>query len=161
VRESYPEHLRVGDGGTTLDRRDDVYAVRRRRSDATTVPADAVALIPDEGPDEFVVYRGRPDRDASLEIVPVYSAGRDGTLAVPTGRIFVRLREGLKAEERRDQFAAAGFTITKTLSYAPAAAWLEPSGGNAEAGLSSLDALERVRDVAHVEAQVLMERATR
>jgi hypothetical protein len=109
----------------------------------------------------FAVYRGQPGKEVSDgEVGPVYSAGPDGPLAVPTGRVLVRLAKGIRPEEREQEFASAGFEIEKTLAYAPSAAWLKPREGVAHA-LSNLDALENTPGVEHVEPQLLMERAFR
>ena len=54
-----------------------------------------------------------------------------------------------------------GLAIDRTLSYAPTSAWVAPLSGNATAALESIDALQKLPDVAHVEPQLVMQRATR
>jgi hypothetical protein len=91
----------------------------------------------------------------------VYSVGPDGPLAVPTGRVLVRLAKGMSPEARKQEFASAGYEIETTLPYAPSAAWLKPQHGGVAHALSNLDALGKMPGVDHVEPQLLMERAFR
>jgi hypothetical protein len=157
----YPNHVRVGaTRATVFERRPDLYCRREAPGDA--IPSGAVAIITGDEEQAFVVYRGRPERQpAAEEAGPVYSAGADGPLAVLTGRVFIRFAEGIRPEERRDEIAAAGFEIERTLSYAPAAAWLRPRGQEAATGLSTLSTLEEIPGVLHLEPQMLMARALR
>jgi hypothetical protein len=155
----YPTHVHGGTTKAVFERCPDLYAVRETPDAAT---ADAVAVIPDDAASTFAVYKGAPPKDQTGgDVGPVYSAGPGGPLAVPTGRVFVRLAPGVRADERRDQFEAAGFRIEKTLSYAPNAAWLCPSTGSVAEALPRLDELEKLPDVEHVEPQLLMERSLR
>ena len=155
----YPTHVRSGTGNAVFERRPDLYSVRQP---ATAAEADAVAVISDDARIRFAVYKGAPPNDRSGEDVgPVYSAGPGGPLAVPTGRVFVRLAQGVRPEHRREQFEAAGFHIEQTLSYAPNAAWLRPATGGVAQALPGLAALGRLPDVVHVELQLLFERALR
>ena len=153
----YPTHVRSGTGQAVFQRRRDLYAVRRSPAAAT---AGAVASIPD-GNTTITIHKGEPppSEGAPAEVGPVYSAGPDGPLAVPTGRVLVRLSDGIRAEDRRAVFEAAGFRIDQTLSYAPQAAWLQPSQGGVAAALQGLPDLGRLPDVVHVEPQLLMPRA--
>ena len=154
---TYPTHLRSGAGAALFERRPNLYS--RRLTD----PADttgAVDVIADEAQSVFAIYEGQPrtQTDAS-RAGPVYSAGPAGPLAVPTGRVFVRLSEGAHAEDRRRQFEAAGFEIERVPSYALHTAWLVPRNGGVAHALPALADLERVPDVVHVEPQLLMGRA--
>jgi len=139
-----------------LERRHDLYAVRQSTGAAAK---DAVTVLGDDTRVAFAVYRGDPPEGHKAEDVgPVYSAGPDGPIAVPTGRVFVRLTEGVKPEERRQQFEAAGFHIEQTLSYAPNAAWLRPTTGGVNHALPAIATLEKLDDVVHVEPQLLFDR---
>lgn len=154
----YPARVHGGSGGAVFERRLDLYCVRQPTGAAC---AGAVAVIRD-GADVFAVYSGAPRANtAQGEVGPVYSAGPGGPVAVPTGRVFVRLAEGIGAEQRRDAFAAAGFRIEQTVSYAPNAAWLRPATGGVAQALSGVPALSNLPDVVHVEPQWLLERALR
>lgn len=151
-----PTHLRDESGRAVFTRRPDLYAIRQDAG--VPVRGDARALIPDEDGAVFVIY---PDGDGAHALPgagPVYEAGAGGPLAVPTGRVFVRLAEGHGVEEARTAFAGAGFRIERIVSHAPHAAWLRPDAGGAIAALPALDTLRQLPDVVHVEPQMLLER---
>jgi hypothetical protein len=153
----YPKSLRAGSGAAVFERRPDLYAVRQPVDEPS---ADAIAVIPDDARSTFAVYRGDPPSTrAAQDVGPVYAAAPGGPLAVPTGRVFVRLAHGVRPEERRQEFEAAGFEIDRTLSYAPNAAWLRPVSGEISRALPGLATLDGVPDVVHVEPQMLLERA--
>ena len=156
----YPSSVRAGSGPTTLfERRPELYSVRHAPGDDQP---DAIAVMRDDATGTFAVHEGQPGRNhPANDVGPVYSAGPDGPLAVPTGRIFVRLTAGVEPEQRRPQFDAAGFDIHRTLSYASNAVWLRPKAGGVAEALLRLDALARVPDVVHIEPQLLMQRARR
>lgn len=167
---TYPNRLRIrtgNDGGTVFELEPELYTVRTRPAAGpqgeSTVPGGApVAVVAEGATSSYAVYGGTPARDLSDAAVgPVYSAGRGGPLAIPTGRVLVRLVKGERPGDRTQAFASAGFEIEKTLSYAPSTAWLTPRGGDVAHALNNLDALERMTGVEHVEPQLLMERGFR
>jgi hypothetical protein len=86
----------------------------------------------------------------------VYRLGEKGSLAVATGAVFVRFREGIRPEERADALAEAGFGVEQTPPYAPHCAWLRPHSGRVGDALTGLEKLRAVPDVEHVEPQMLM-----
>jgi hypothetical protein len=153
----FPLHVRAGSGNAgVFARRPDMHAVRQTAGDSTD---DAIARIPD-GKRTLAVYKGdAPAARAAAEVLPVYSAGPDGPIAVPTGRVFVRFAEGVRADERRDALTALGFEIERTMSYAKNAAWVSSADGGVAHALERLPQLESLPDVMHVEPQLLMERA--
>ncbi|HQZ38095.1 MAG TPA: hypothetical protein PLH72_03555 [Vicinamibacterales bacterium] len=154
----YPTHLDVGSGRPAFERRTGLYAVRKPVAEAAD--RDAVAVIPEDAHASFAIYRTEHEAGRAVSpAAPVYAAGREGPLAVPTGRVFVRLAEGVGASEQRTQFASAGFEIEQTLSYAPNAAWLRPASGDIAQALQSLDTLRALAQVVHVEPQLLLQRA--
>lgn len=156
----YPPHLTDGSGRRVFERQPGLYAVRQPAG--ASVDAEAVAVIPDDAQVCFAVYReGGAPRAADGLVTPVYAAGDGGPLAIPTGRIFVRLTDGVRADERGRQFRSAGFEIDQTPAYAPNAAWLRPTQGGIERALPALDALRALADVVHVEPQMLMQRASK
>lgn len=153
----YPKSVNVGtDKATAYELRADLHSVRQ--------PADAsqdkaVAVIPDGKAAAFAVYKGTPAQDRGIaDVGPVYAAGPEGPFAVPTGRVFVRFANGVRADERKKQFEKAGFEIDKTLSYAPNAIWLRPATGGVHRALPALASLSKLPDVEHVEPQLLLER---
>jgi len=154
----YPNQLRAGGGkGLVFEHRPDLHSVRQA---AGKTRSKAVAWMNEDAKTAYGVYEG-PAAGTGAEVGPVYSAGSNGPLAVPTGRVFVRLAEGNRAEEHRAQFTAAGFDIEQLLSYAPNAAWLRPREGGVAAALGGLEKLHSLAAVTHVEPQLLMERALR
>lgn len=154
----FPKRLRAGTEQTLVyERRDGLHAVRGARRGGG---ADAVAVLHDDAKTCFSVYEGpMPGMANDEDVAPVYSAGPGGPLAVPTGRVFVRMSQGLTASERRAEFAAAGFEIESVPSYAPDSAWLRPLQGGVARALPALAALEKIRGVVHVEPQMLLARA--
>jgi hypothetical protein len=153
-----PEKLLVGsERSGTFELRAGLRAVRRP---AGSEGPDALAVIPDDAATCYAIVDGEAGRrGAGREEGPVYSAGSGGPLAVPTGRVFVRLAAPLRPGQRRAELAAAGFEIERELAYAPQAAWLRPAAGGVEAALRGLDALARIPGIEHVEPQMLLERA--
>lgn len=136
------------------------FAVHGRVSESW---ASAVVLRLDDG--RIAVCRGdpgtRPEGGESLVVSPVYALGPEGPPAVPTGLVFLRFREGVRAEERRAAIARAGYTVRQIISYAPHAAWVEASSGKIADALSGIPKLEALPDVANVEPQMLSERVRR
>jgi len=150
----YPSRLHVGtaDAASVFELRQDFHAVKHGPGRDTT---EAVAVVPGGTDGDFAIYQGAAVRDATR---PVYSAGHGGPLAVPTGRVLVRLRDGLQAEARRKQFEDAGYEFERTLSYATNAAWLRPASGGVAEALSGIGALQAGPDVVHVEPEMLQVR---
>ena len=84
-----------------------------------------------------------------------------GRLAVPTGRVFVRFREGVAPKARSEELKHAGYRITMTLAYAPSAAWLEADDGEVATALRNIERLEALNGVVNVEPQLLAPRVAR
>jgi hypothetical protein len=93
-------------------------------------------------------------------LTPVYALP-SGRLAVPTGRVFVRFREDVAAETRAEELKRAGYRITRTLGYAPNAAWVEADDGEASTALRNIDRLEAMSGAVNVEPQLLTPRIPR
>jgi hypothetical protein len=157
AKKTCPDRLSIGKAAEFV-RRPELYVVLH------TGPApdrQSVATITVDAQSAYAVYKGKATAAEAHEAGPVYSAGAGGPLAIPTGRVFVRLEEGMSPEKMRPAFSAAGFEIERTLPYAPNAAWLRPLDGGAAQALERLGDLEKTHDVVHVEPQMLMERAKR
>jgi hypothetical protein len=114
--------------------------------------ADDVVAVHDA---EVAVKPLRDARDAR-SVGPVYRRS-GGSLAVPTGRVFVRLGEGESVRTRTSELEAAGFQVEEVPSYAPHAAWVRPASGRIADALGSLDRLRRLPGVEHVEPQLVGE----
>jgi hypothetical protein len=89
---------------------------------------------------------------AGAELTPVYALP-SGPPSVPTGSIFVRLREGMPFESRRADFERVGYRIVRTVSYAPHAGWL--AGTSIARSLGDLPRLLDLDDVVNVEPEML------
>ena len=93
--------------------------------------------------------------------VEVCAVSPDGGLALPTGQVFIRFKEGVQVEEHAEKIRNAGYEIAQSVSYAPHAAWLRPNSGDVADGLAKIPALEKIPDVENVEPQMLRPRANR
>jgi len=160
----YPAKLKQStlDPGTLYLRSDEFVAVREDREPSRS-DLPVLTLTDDEG-QSIAVYRRGPSlertRTPSVWTVPVYTLS--GTrIAVPTGRVFVRFRDGVPVSAKLDDVKRAGYRVAKTLSYAPNAAWLDGQDGEVASALGNLGRLEALRDMVNVEPQLLMARATR
>ena len=86
---------------------------------------------------------------------PVYRQSPDTAPAVATGRLFLRLRDGLEVERFVAPLQALGLGVETLLGWAPHAAWVAALDGDPCHALNQLDALARWEEVAHVEAQLV------
>jgi hypothetical protein len=145
-----------GPGGKDYRRLDSHYAVHgTAAAEASVAPAFTL------GDGSIRVYeRGDDERPPEAPVSAVY-AQEDGPPAVPTGDVFVRFVEGVRVEERRRQLKSVGYDIVRVPSYAPHAAWVRASGGDAAESLRGMAALQAVGDVVGVEPQMLMRAARR
>lgn len=162
----FPEQLPIGtEKEGRYVRLSDHFAVRGELPDGVAAsPVDRLEA------EDITICRGdataRPDL-APGSMCPVYelSVGGGppggGPLAVPTGEVFVRLAADARVEDHRDAFEAAGYEVSKTLSYAPNAAWLRPRSGDAADALHHIPGLEALPEVENVEPQMLSARALR
>jgi hypothetical protein len=146
---------------TVYRRSRDHYAVHRLGADVAP-SGDAVATMREE--DRLIeIFRGTPDTDAASpgDVGPVYAAQSGGSSAVPTGRVFVRFKDGVRAGEYRQQIERAGYEIEQSPEYAPHTAWLRSRSGKIIDALAGVQALEKIDDVENVEPQMLMQRVSR
>jgi len=165
VFSDYPTTLRQStlNPGIVYVRSDELVAVRGHR-ERSAGEAPVLTVTGDAG-ESIAVYRGESaeqrarSADASA-VTPAYmlSATRIG---VPTGRVFVRFRDGVAVSARRRDIEGAGYKIATTLAYAPNAAWLEADDGRIASALANIGRLEALSDVVNVEPQLLASRAAR
>lgn len=111
----------------------------------------------------IAVFRGEANADAvrAGKVGPVYQLGSGGTVAVPTGRVFLRFRAGVEAATRRPEIEAAGYRLEEVPSYASHAAWLLPKKGDIAGALAGIDELKKLPDVEAVEPEMLRQSARR
>lgn len=149
----FPERVGTGRAGAWYVRAPGRYAVRQGEGQPEAPGAEMTFAR--EG---IAVFRGEP---GAATHTPVYRLQPDGPLAVPTGKIFLRFKEGLEAASRRKEIERAGYEIIETPPYAPSGAWVRAPGGDVARSLSNIKALEKLADVENVEPQMLVERAQR
>jgi hypothetical protein len=97
----------------------------------------------------------------SLAITPVYALEPNGPFAVPTGLVFVRFKEEIKAEAQYQALASTGYTIIDIPLYAHYSAWVRHKSKDIAAALTNLSSLETLSDVVNVEPQMLTKLARR
>lgn len=152
----FPDELaRPGGGLAPLQRAADLHA----RAGACA-PADRALLVVEIEGDSgrrWSVMRGAPGPGD----VAIYREPASGALGVPTGRVFLRLADGIAARQREAAIARAGYRIAALLDYAPNAAWLEAEDGDVATALGRLDRLAAIDGVVGVEPQLLAPRALR
>ncbi len=103
----------------------------------------------------IVVFPGTP-HNVSGTVSPLYTLQAKGSLAVPTGLIFIRFSEGVTATSHQAEIKGSGYEIAEIPSYAPHTAWLRSQSGQILAALSGIAKLETIPDVENVEPQMLM-----
>jgi hypothetical protein len=134
---------------------EDTYAVHGRQPGSP--PAGALFELK-QG--EIAVYRGNPPPGQEQQVGPVYALP-DGPLAVPTGLVFVRFKEGTSAAEHREEIERSGYEIVQIPGYAPHAAWVRARNGDIASSLQGIRSLESLPGVENVEPQMLMASAKR
>lgn len=153
----YPTRLRASTEHPEViyKRAEGYHAVKN----APRAQAKSAVLTLEDDDSTYLILKGEPK--ALGEDVSAVYRGSGGALVVPTGRVFVRLDEGARAEAHADAFRELGFVITQSPPYAPHVAWLEREDGDAAAALRSVSALEKLPHVRNVEPQLLAARAFR
>jgi hypothetical protein len=171
----YPQQIRFGteQSAVLYSRKSGYYAVHYKQPG--TVAPGAVLQLNDGAiafggaPWAIAVFQGEPDEPENAirlasttgTLGPIYTLQADGTLAVPTGLVFIRFVEGVEVESHREAIKQAGYEIAQSLSYAPHAAWLHAKSGNILDALVGISKLEAIPTVENVEPQMLMERVQR
>ena len=148
----------VGPGGIAYELDDSLRALH---GTGALPGADA-----DAGPSvrlghDITIVRAVPSPTCAARTGPVYRAGAHGAITAPTGRVFVRFREGVHADRKGPELAEAGFRLESVPGYAPHAAWVRAANGGVVDALVELGQLHRVADVEHVEPQLVSEAASR
>jgi hypothetical protein len=160
VFAGYPTELRVGAGekAQVYKRLPGHYAVHgARKAAGGPEPLQTFA----DG--DVALFEGEPDAASGSaaaagaeKLSPVYTLHPGGSMAVPTGQVFIRFADSVKTEDRREEIETAGYEVEQKLDYAPNAAWLRASSGNIADALNRIDELQKLKDVENVEPQMLM-----
>ena len=153
----YPQQIRIAKPQSTIlyDRKPGYYAVHYNQPNSV---ADQAVLQLNDG--AIGVFAGEPD-ELDNTLSPIYTLQPDGSLAVPSGLIFIRFVAGVDVKSHREAIKLAGYEVTDSLSYAPQAAWLRAQSGKILDGLRGISRLEAIPDVENVEPQMLMARVQR
>jgi len=160
----YPQQIRVGNRSAVLYNRQLGYYAVHYNQPGTEAPGAVLQL--NDG--AIAVFQGEPDQPkkgqvaATTDIIsPIYALQPDGSLAVPTGLVFIRFVEGVDVESHRKAIKHAGYEVAQSLSYAPHAAWLRAQSGKILDAIVGISQLEAIPDVENVEPQMLMARIQR
>lgn len=134
-----------------------LYATRREQFKG---PVQGAEYLLDDG--KIAVFKVEPDAPApDGKVGAVYALIPGGSIAVPTGQVFIRLADGIDVSEHREELSSAGYKVAETLAYAPNAAWLQARSGDIADALNGLAALKQLPNVESVEPQMLMESVRR
>lgn len=159
----FPPEVRSGtqQSAPVYTRLPDLYAVHG--ASASRLPSEAPLLVMGEGEERIEIFRGEVEKqkNAPPQIGPVYTLRPGGPPAVPTGRVFIRFKEGVPVETRLGALEQAGYQIAQSVDYAPHAAWLRARSGEIADALRQIPMLEQIADVENVEPQMLMRKANR
>ena len=114
-------------------------------------------------PERIAVLQGSPSAPlAPTQVLsPVYAQKGGESLAVPTGQLFIRFRQGDTVAAHRAELEQAGYAIAQELGYAPEAAWLRAHSGSIAKALAGVSRLRSIAAVERVEPQLLMQRVHR
>ncbi|MBD2358521.1 hypothetical protein H6G41_28575 [Tolypothrix sp. FACHB-123] len=153
---AYPQQISIGkDAPVLYSRQPGYYAVHSQEPKASVATP---TLLLNEG--KIAVFTGEPKSAITDTISPVYRL-QGGSLAVPTGLIFIRFAENVDVESQKAAINQAGYEITEKLAYAPHAAWLRAKSGKMSDAFQEIRQLEAIPNVENVEPQMLMERRQR
>ncbi|MBD2677336.1 MULTISPECIES: hypothetical protein [Nostoc] len=158
----YPQQIYVGSNRSAVSytRHPGYYAIRYNQPDKV---APGAILQLNEGAISttgyaYAIFSGEPNQSEKNPLSPVYTLEPNGSLAVPTGLVFIRFAEGVDVESQHEAINRAGYEIEQSLAYAPQAAWLRPKSGNIADAIAGISRLEAIPNVENVELQMLMER---
>jgi hypothetical protein len=161
ILSRFPERLAAGipSRGRVFERRPGC-AVHGRPTGATA-PGSIFTL--NDG--EIAVYADPPPASelnrGGIRLTAIYSSDATGPVLVPSGHIFARFHEDIRAEEQTQLLATAGFEIAERLSYAAHAVWLRARSGDAADALHQFPLLGEIGGIESVEPQMLMGRSFR
>jgi hypothetical protein len=151
----YPEQIRVG-SDVSYTRKSGYYAIHYNQP--SIVPPGAILQL-NEG--AIAVFPGEPNQSKQGKLSPIYTVQPNGSLAIPTGLVFIRFAEGVNVESQHEVINRAGYEVSQSLSYAPHTAWLRAQSGNIADAIAGIPRLEAIANVENVEPQMLIERGLR
>jgi len=101
------------------------------------------------------VCDGEPPDRPERGVIAVYARPPGGAPSVPTWQVHVRFAEGVRARDRADDLARAGYEIARVPEPAPHTAWLRAADGDIAAALVAFERLGNVPDVELAEPEML------
>jgi hypothetical protein len=161
----YPEEIRVGSDDTAVSytRKSGYYAIHYNQPKA--IAPGAILQLNDGAMSTtgyaYAVFSGKPNQSEQNKLSPIYTVQPNGSLAVPTGMVFIRFAEGVDVESQRKEINRAGYEVVQILSYAPHGAWLRAQSGNIADAIARIPQLQAIPKVENIEPQMLMERGLR
>jgi hypothetical protein len=143
-----PDVIVIEHGGLRVEyrRRHDLEALH----DSAPPPQSVMKI----GENIFIVPSGAA---GSGRRWPVYVDSRSESLAVPTGRAFIRFEPSTDPQTRESVVREAGFRIANVPAYARDAAWVEPLADAIGDALARHEALFRAPGVVGGEPELLRE----
>ncbi|MBN3870223.1 MAG: hypothetical protein V7L00_06060 [Nostoc sp.] len=158
----YPEQIR-NCTSVSYTRKPGYYAVHYNQPN--TMPPGAILQLNDGAMSTtgyaYAVFPGEPNQSEQRTVTPIYTLEPNGSVAVPTGLVFIRFAEGVDVESQREVINRAGYEIVQSIDYAPHAAWLRAQSGNIVDAIAGIRQLEAIAKVENIEPQMLMERGLR
>ena len=109
----------------------------------------------DERLDCVVVREDLPEDET--EANPVFRVGKGEEFALPSGRIFVRMRDKQPLEDLEQQLDAAGFSIERINAWAPYSGWVVAKSGRIIRALENVSRISTDLN-AHVEPEMITTR---
>ncbi len=109
----------------------------------------------------YAVFPGEPNESEQETVSPIYTLEPNGSLAVPTGLVFIRFAEGINVESQHEVINRAGYEVAQSLPYAPHTAWLRAQSGNIADAIARIPQLQAIPNVKNIEPQMLMEKGLR
>lgn len=161
----YPEEIRVGSDAyaglrlrtvISYTRKPGYYAIHYNQP--KTLVTGAILQLNDGA---IAVFPGEPNQSEQGTPSPIYTLQPNGSLAVPTGLVFIRFPEAVDVKSQREVINRAGYEIVESLPYAPHTAWLRAQSGNIADAIAGIPQLEAIPKVENIEPQMLMERGLR
>ena len=148
--------LASSENATNEYRRSDThFAVHGRKS----LPGATIELKSEK----IAVYpiSRRSDFSEAVQSTPVYVLHPGGRIAIPTGRVFVRLAPNERFQDLAESFRHAGYEIVETVPYATNAGWVRSATSSIASALAGLPRLAGLSVVENVEPQMLVETVRR
>ena len=155
-----PKTIRIGRGRrqTEYVRADDFVC---KPSEQLTSDDDLVSSSDELG---YAIVRQTNDRAADYPDDsprrPVYRVGKTDAVAIPTGRLFVRLPKRNTLKNNADILDSLGMRVDAQNAWAPHTGWVVLKSGNVADAISRVDAVAERLD-ARVEPELLSVRKKR